>query len=215
MPLSFPQNPQVNQTYTAGGATWTWTGIAWKRAGTMAGLQGVQGIAGSGTQGIQGTQGLMGLSQWTRKTANYTSQDRDRLIADTSGGTFTITLPANPALGAYVVITDGYDFEAINLLVARNNSTIEGVADDVLLDILGTTFEFIYDGTTWQITSTAGRQGLQGTTGAGSQGVQGIQGSLGVQGTAGFIGSNGSQGTQGIAGATATAAVNSYVWFTV
>jgi hypothetical protein len=212
MPLSFPQNPQVNQTYTAGGATWTWTGIAWKRAGTTTGPQGIQGIAGNGTQGIQGIQGIIGLSQWARKTANYTSQDRDRLIADTSGGTFTITLPANPVLGSYVVITDGYDFEAINLLVARNNSTIEGVADDVLLDIIGTTFEFIYDGSTWQITSTAGRQGLQGATGAGSQGIQGTGG---AQGTGGFVGVNGSQGVQGIAGATSTAVVNSYVWFTV
>ena len=35
-----------------------------------------------------------------------------------------------------------------------------------MLDITGTTFQFIYDGTTWEVTATAGKQGATGLTGA-------------------------------------------------
>jgi hypothetical protein len=84
-----------------------------------------------------------GVLPWSRKTANYTAISGDRLIADTSGGAFTITLPANPTAGNSVVITDGANLANTNLTVARNGSTIEGYAEDVLVDIPGTTCEFI------------------------------------------------------------------------
>jgi hypothetical protein len=121
-------------------------------------------------------QGLIGgTSLWARKTANYSPVSTEKIIADTSGGTFTITLPGSPTTGSYVTITDGADFSAINLTVARNGSTIEGIADDVLLDIRGTTFEFIYDGTTWEVVASLGEQGVQGIQGIfGAQGVSGV-----------------------------------------
>jgi hypothetical protein len=174
------------------------------------GAQGSQGNTGSlgptGPQGPQGRQGSAGpqgaqgaLQAWSRKTANYTAVDGDRLIADTSGGVFTVTLPATPSTGAYIQITDGNDFSGNNLTVARNGSTIDGNADDVLLDLKGVTFEFIYDGTTWEVTGTTGAAGQQG-----SQGVAGTQGPQGAQGAAGS-GGGGSLGPWEIKTANYTA----------
>lgn len=115
---------------------------------------------------------------WVRKTTTYTAVNGDRVIADTSGGAWTLTLPASPSVGYYVQITDGANFATYNLTVARNGSTIEGASDDVLLDIPGTTFEFIYDGTTWEITATTGKKGDTGPTGPAGPTGSGAIGSM-------------------------------------
>lgn len=106
-------------------------------------------------------------SNWSRKTANYTAVNGDRIIADTSGGAWTLTLPASPLTGNYIQITDGNDFEATNLTVARNGSTIEGISDDVLLTIGRTTYDFIYDGTTWEVVAAVGTSSGVGGGGSG------------------------------------------------
>ena len=123
------------------------------------GLQGRQGTQGISIQGLQGSAGSGGVSAWSRKTAIYTAVTGDRLIADTSGGAFTITLPATPTTGDNVTFADGADWFTNNLTVARNGSTIEGVADDFVLDIKGITVEFVYDGTTWELFASTGPAG--------------------------------------------------------
>jgi hypothetical protein len=93
--------------------------------------------------------------EYTRKTANYTLSRGEGVIADTTGGTFTVTLPATPATGDSVVISDGGDWSVTNLTVGRNGSTIEGDAADMTMDVGGVSVTFIYDATTWQIYTTA------------------------------------------------------------
>lgn len=128
----------------------------------------VSTILTNGLQGSTGPQGATGPigTNWTRKTTTYSASNGDRIIADTSGGAWTFTLPASPLSGNYVEITDGANFATNNLTVARNGSTIEGYSDDVLLTISNTTYQFIYDGTTWEIVATAGKQGATGIQGA-------------------------------------------------
>ena len=110
------------------------------------GLQGLQGITGAGAQGIQGIQGVQGVQgiqgivgssaatlPWVVKTANYTASNGDRIMADTSAGGFTITLPASPQPGSYIEIGDpDKTWNTQNLTIARNGSNIESAADDLL-----------------------------------------------------------------------------------
>lgn len=105
------------------------------------------------------TGGGGGLSPWATKTANYTAVDGDRLIATTTSASFTITLPSSPSTGAFIQITDGDDWNVNNLTIARNGSTIEGVSDDLTVDIGGVTLDLIYTGSTWQVTATTGKEG--------------------------------------------------------
>ena len=174
------------------------------------GAQGVQGAVGA--QGIAGAQGVQGAAgqaaSWEVFTANTTAVSGQQLIANTYGGIFTITLPATPYIGNVVRITDGYDWSINNLVIARNGSTIEGTINDILVDVRGTTVEFVYDGATWQVVSTigpmgnTGPQGIQGTIGPqGFQGVAGAQGATGAQGVQGAQGAIGAQGVQGATGA--------------
>jgi hypothetical protein len=98
-------------------------------------------------------------------TTNTTAVSNQRLIADTTGGAFNITLPATPSVGDYVQITDGGNLAAINCTVLRNGSTIENLSVDVILDMEGVTYEFIYGDNTWEFTATTGAQGATGATG--------------------------------------------------
>lgn len=97
------------------------------------------------------------LSPLVEKTLNYTAVNGDRISANTSGGAFTITLPASPETGDRVTICDGNStasaqgFAANNLTVARNGSTINGVADDIIVRTKGATFSLAYTGTTWRV----------------------------------------------------------------
>ena len=93
---------------------------------------------------------------FTKKTTTYTASADEGIIADTSGGAWTLTLPATPAEGDVVVVADGGNWGTNNLTVARNGSTIEGVAEDLTLDISGVSVELVYDGTTWQVYAQVG-----------------------------------------------------------
>jgi hypothetical protein len=93
---------------------------------------------------------------FTKKTTTYTAAAGEGIIADTTGGAWTLTLPATPSTGDQVIVGDGGSWASNNLTVARNGQTIESVADDYLLDISGAQVQFIYDGTTWQVYSNPG-----------------------------------------------------------
>ena len=93
---------------------------------------------------------------YTRVTANYTMVAGTGVIADTTGGAFTVTLPASPSVGDEVAIADGGSWGVAYLTVARNGSTIEGLAEDLTLDVSGLKVGLVYDGTTWQVYPSAG-----------------------------------------------------------
>lgn len=99
------------------------------------------------------------LHSFSRKTANYTAVAGDKVIADTSGGSWTLTLPAFPVVGAAVEVSDGASWATNNLTIGRNSSTIEGDAADMTMDIGNASAQFVYDGTTWQVYSQIGLQG--------------------------------------------------------
>ncbi len=76
---------------------------------------------------------LAGLSEtWVKKTGNYTMVDGDNIFADTSGGTFTLTLPASPSMGMQCKIIDAEGTAGTNkITVGRNSEKIMGSAADL------------------------------------------------------------------------------------
>lgn len=96
-----------------------------------------------------------GSSAWSVKTSNYTAVAGDKLLTNSSGGTFTITLPATPSTGNSVIIADANDWSTTSITVARNGSTIEGLSEDLTLNVKGVSVEFVYDGSTWEVFATA------------------------------------------------------------
>ena len=105
---------------------------------------------GNGTLSFGDVSGGGGITYVT-KTANYTMSAGEGVIANTAGGTFTLTLPASPSTGDQVIIADGSNWATTNLTVGRNGSTIEGVASDLTCNVEGISVTMVYDGSTWQL----------------------------------------------------------------
>lgn len=98
--------------------------------------------------------------EYVVKTANYTVVDKQGVLADTSGGAFTVTLPVTPAAGAQVVVADaGSSWATNNLTIGRNGSTIGGLAQDLVCDITGASVQLVYDGSTWEVYAQIGGNG--------------------------------------------------------
>lgn len=90
------------------------------------------------------------------KTANYTMGVNEGVITDTSGGTFTITLPPAPAPGDQVWIADKGYWGTNALTVSRNGNLIEGSPSDLVMDVDGASVQLVYDGTGWNVFSQIG-----------------------------------------------------------
>lgn len=92
------------------------------------------------------------VQNWTYKNSAYTAVNGDKIIADTSAGSFNITLPASPAQGNSVTFSDATGSFGTNALsILRNGSTIMALAEDMSADIDKAAFTLVYSGTTWRI----------------------------------------------------------------
>lgn len=75
------------------------------------------------------------LKPWTVLTGAYTAQNGDRLFANTAGGAFTITAPANPIAGVTFFEVADYAgvFGTNNLTINPNGANVEGKSGDTLI----------------------------------------------------------------------------------
>ena len=108
-------------------------------------LKGLAPASGGGTTNFLRADGTWasppggggGVSfNWAAKTTTYTAVTGDHLLADTSGGAFTITLPATPTAGDYIEFNDAKETWATNnLTIARNGSNIDSLAEDLVCNV--------------------------------------------------------------------------------
>ena len=86
------------------------------------------------------------------KTTNYNAAARDRVLVDTSFGSFTVTLPATPDANDAIMIVDvGYDLETYSLTIGKNGSTIMGLEEDMIVSDNYIAFELRYLDSSWRI----------------------------------------------------------------
>ena len=83
---------------------------------------------------------------WKKITATYASRAGDKLFVDTTGGAFSIDMPASPASGDVLQIADCAGTFATNSpVMKRNGSNMRSVATDLTVDInwVKIQFEFV------------------------------------------------------------------------
>jgi len=92
---------------------------------------------------------------WSKITANPNpAVAGSGYICNTSGGAFTVTLPAAPAEGDIVSFTDGAStFDTNNLTIGRNALKIMGLAEDMTVSTRYAAFSLVYSNATngWRI----------------------------------------------------------------
>ena len=98
-------------------------------------------------QGTAVNFGATGSASWvtTVKTTGFTAVAGEGYFCNTSGGAFTVTLPASPSAGDVVAIKDyANTFDTENLTLGRNGSAIGGDSTtDGTLSIEGLAVTFV------------------------------------------------------------------------
>lgn len=91
---------------------------------------------------------------WVAKATTYTAVNGDGILADTSGGAWTLTLPASPSVGDTVGIIDSTgSFDTYNLTIDRNGSLIMSTAENLVANVNEAAFTLVYSGATdgWKL----------------------------------------------------------------
>lgn len=90
--------------------------------------------------------GVLG-GNWSTKTANYNLVNRDNVYADTTAGAFNLTLPASPSVNHRIRVADfAGTWGTTPPTVLRNGNKINGLNEDVILNVKGASIEFVYSG---------------------------------------------------------------------
>lgn len=115
-------------------------------------------------RGLMGMTGPQANINYLVVSSSQTVTNRQMIAANTLAGSFTLTLPSNPAAGDAIDIFDYSDtFDTNPLTIARNGQNIEGLADDLVANVEGAYFTLIFTGGSrgWQVVPRYGVSGLQ------------------------------------------------------
>ena len=106
-------------------------------------------LASGASQSGFGRTGTVDWQTGSIKTATFTAANGEGYFCNTTGGAFTVTLPASPSAGDIVAVADyTRTFGTNNLTIGRNSQPIGGIAQDATLSINGEAATFVYvDGT--------------------------------------------------------------------
>jgi hypothetical protein len=84
-------------------------------------------------------------SNWNEVSSTYNAAASSKLFVDTSLGSVQVNLPASPSMGDEVYIVDASGTSGTNnIIVARNGSNIAGTAENLTIDVDGSSMILAY-----------------------------------------------------------------------
>jgi len=107
---------------------------------------------------VLGGGGGGGGMNYTYVDSDYTiSYANEVVLVDSNVGPITITFPVVPVKDNYVGVWDCGDRASVNnITILRNGNTIHNLSEDALIDIKNGRFDFIYTGSTWELSPIVG-----------------------------------------------------------
>ena len=97
-----------------------------------------------------------GPAQWATSNSAATLEINKRYLVDCSAASFTLTLPASPTAGQFVIVADAKGcFSTYPVTLAQNGTNIAGAALDLVLNVDRAVLTLIYSGdatTGWLVT---------------------------------------------------------------
>ena len=129
------------------------------QCGTTLTLGGSGDTVTLGSGASQSGFGRSGSVDWQTsiKTSGFTAVSGEGYFCNTTGGAFTVTLPASPSAGDIVSIKDyANTFDSNNLTLGRNSSNIGGNAQDATIAQEGIAVTLVYADATkgWLVTES-------------------------------------------------------------
>lgn len=82
----------------------------------------------------------------------FNASVNDRILADSSGAAFTVTLPANSSLllnDTIQIIDVGGAMGTNPVTIARNSSKIQGLTEDLVVNVTGAVLTLTYTGSNY------------------------------------------------------------------
>jgi hypothetical protein len=147
-------------------------------------------LTSNGTTWTSAAASAGGVSYTAVKTSNYTAVNNDGVQTDTTGGAFTVTLPASPSVGNIVIVIDSLGYWGTNnLTIGRNGLKIANLSEDLVCDINGATVTLVYTGATygWNVAAQVGGNGGTVMTLGDIQTVTGTKTFSGTSSTLGMV----------------------------
>ena len=109
----------------------------------------MQGVSGSMTATTWWKEIYFKTQDGTNSVPTYDTYCNSSYFVDTTAGTFTAKLPANPAINDYIDFADQTSKFATNkLTVARNGKNIQTLAEDLEINVANSSTRLTYTGTT-------------------------------------------------------------------
>ena len=96
-----------------------------------------------------GGSGTGNVWNYVTKSSNYTASAFDFIKADSSAGSFSISLPTSPSENDRVIVMDVSSSFSTNIVTIVGN--VMGDVNGIDLDIDNSTTEFIYINNTWRV----------------------------------------------------------------
>lgn len=113
---------------------------------SVGGASGVTNVIDSQGNWV-GPIGNLANPAWTVLTTTANLEVSKKYLVDTSGGNFTVTLPASPSNGDTIMIADAADFSTDQLTINPNGNTIAGASGNLNITEQGIMINLIYYGT--------------------------------------------------------------------
>lgn len=145
------------------GHLWVYNGAGWTDVGEVRGPTGA-----TGPDGATGATGAR-LSSYIEIRTSYTANIGDSLLANTGGGSFTITMPEYPANGSYITVqTNQYAKDNPLIVALSGGKTFQGFAENLEIDVNNIIVTFIYESVSdsWTVAVNYGPTGATGPAGS-------------------------------------------------
>ncbi len=94
---------------------------------------------------------IAGVSGYVAITAGAALADVDRQYIVSNTASITLTLPNTSTDGRTITIVDGNSFTSFNVTLGRNTKTIDGLAEDLVLNVAKSKVELVYRGGDWKV----------------------------------------------------------------
>jgi hypothetical protein len=132
-------------------------------------------LTSNGTTWASSLPAAGGIVYTAVKTTNYTAANNDGVLTNTTGGSFTVTLPTSPSVGNIVIVVDSFSQWGTNNLIVDPTALIKiagnTAGDTLTCDITGATVTLVYTGATygWNVSAQVGGNGGTAVTLTGVQ----------------------------------------------